>query len=219
MYQESESEKYPVLCPICSCSKCKYLYSVTSKMSIVHLGIDPDSERGNMLRSVIEDLWNGDICDVIQCERCSLVYANTFISGTHKFYSIAYMNQTSYYEWKWEYQITYEDIKSLYKISNLAEINLLEIGAGNGAFIKMISPELIPKENILYTEFSDYGKEEILKYGVNCVSEDISKLKNDKLKNKYNIICMFQVLEHMDHLKETFEKLNEISKDEARLYI
>lgn len=207
------------ICPICSSSNYRILYEVTIKMGIEHLGVNPMSERGKILESIIEELWGGGVCNFVQCENCSFVYAHPFIAGTNEFYSLAYQNSGFYYDWKWEYQITYNDIVTLINESSLHNINLLEVGAGNGAFVKRISPVLIPKDKVMCTEFSDYGRREILKYGISCISDDLKNLDVDEFSDKFNIICMFQVLEHMDQIDEVFKSLNRISKSEARLYI
>ena len=180
-------------------------------MGIEHLGVDPVSVQGAKLKSVIEELWERDVCDFIQCVRCSFVYANPFKAGTEQFYSLAYQTDSSYNDWKWEYQVTYKDLESLIEKDNNQNINLLEIGAGNGAFIKRISPVLIPKEKIICTEFSDYGRNEIIKYGIRCVPVDLKNLGIDQLSEKFDIICIFQVLEHMDGVTEIFESLNRLS--------
>ncbi|KPK81461.1 MAG: hypothetical protein AMS27_15460, partial [Bacteroides sp. SM23_62_1] len=160
-----------------------------------------------------------DVSDFVQCMSCSFVYADPFIAGTNYFYSLAYHSNASYYEWKWEYQVTYDDIESFIKKNNSQKINLLEVGAGNGAFIKKISPRFIPKEKVMCIEFSDYGRKEILKYGINCISEDLKNINTNKFSIKFDIICMFQVLEHLDRLHVVFENLNKLSNEEALLYI
>jgi SAM-dependent methyltransferase len=96
---------------------------------------------------------------------------------------------------------------------------LMEIGAGDGAFIKRISENILLKENILCTEYSDYGMKQIKNFGVKCLSEDVRNISNPELKASFDIICMFQVLEHMDRLEVLFQKLNWLMKNGASLFI
>ncbi len=58
---------------------------------------------------------------------------------------------------------------------------LMEIGAGDSAFVRRIAEDLLPKESILCTEFSDYGRKQIEKFGVICLSEDVRDLSRAEL--------------------------------------
>ncbi|KPK82835.1 MAG: hypothetical protein AMS27_13895, partial [Bacteroides sp. SM23_62_1] len=77
----NESDNGPV-CPICLSPNYKILYKITINMGIEHLGINPESEQGAKLKSIIRKLWEGDVSDFVQCMSCSFVYADPFIAGT-----------------------------------------------------------------------------------------------------------------------------------------
>jgi SAM-dependent methyltransferase len=96
---------------------------------------------------------------------------------------------------------------------------LIEIGAGDGAFIKRIADKILPKEKIICTEFSEYGRNQIQKFGVSCLSEDVRDLTHAELEGSTDVICMFQVLEHMDKLDILFQKLNWLLKRGGNLFI
>src|SRR5208337_399944 len=122
-----------------------------------------------------------------------------------------------YPKWKWEFQETYEAIKKLAK----SDLKLMEIGAGDGAFIRRIAEEILPKENIFCTEFSRYGRHRIEYFGVKCSAEDVRCLSdsNSEYEDAFDIVCMFQVLEHMDRLELLFKKLNLLMKSGGNLFI
>jgi len=96
---------------------------------------------------------------------------------------------------------------------------LLEVGAGNGAFVKRLAEGLFLKEDLLCTEYSDFGSKQITGLGIPCISDPIQVLKTEEHKGRFNYICMFQVLEHMDNLKDQFETLNHLSGLGTILYI
>jgi SAM-dependent methyltransferase len=176
---------------------------------------EKDPERFLELVSHIENLWGQNTCEVVQCGKCGFSFSHPFIAGDKRFYSLAY-SRSGYPRWKWEFQLTYDLI--LNRCSG-SDIKLLEIGAGDGAFVKRIAGEILPKENILCTEFSEYGRHDIEKFGVKCLSDDVRNISSPEYKGRFDIVCMFQVLEHMDRLDILFRKLNWLIKKGGSLFI
>jgi hypothetical protein len=97
--------------------------------------------------------------------------------------------------------------------------HLLEVGAGNGAFIRQVTPDLVRKENVLCTEFSDFGRNAVIEYGVKCVPQDVRELTTEGDTARFEVICMFQVLEHLDQLDALFAHLSSLASDTAHLFI
>lgn len=204
-----------IKCPVCSTSKAHRLWDVTSNQAAQHFVLkEKYPERFSELVSHIEGLWEQNTCEVVQCDNCSFCYSNPYVAGDKRFYDLAY-DRSGYPKWKWEFQLTYD----LLKESSRSDLKLLEIGAGDGAFIKRISQYLLPKENIFCTEYSKYGRNQIEQLGVKCFSEDIRHLSSPELEGNFDIICMFQVLEHMDRLDILFQKLNWLMKTGGSLFI
>ncbi|NJN32882.1 MAG: hypothetical protein HC817_00090, partial [Saprospiraceae bacterium] len=71
----------------------------------------------------------------------------------------------------------------------LKNFKLLEIGAGDGAFVKGIVPNLTSAENVVCVEFSNYGREQIQNYGIKCLSEDIREVKTEAFKEYFDVVC------------------------------
>ena len=204
-----------VVCPLCSSAQIKLIYSVNSNEVIKHLNFD----KNDTLIHIVEKLWEGKSSQFYKCKECSFSFAWPFKSGNMEFYSAIYSDVKFYPKQKWDYSTTYNSIYKLGKSIDLKNINLLEIGAGNGSFIKSISPTLVPKEKILCTEFSNYGKGEILNYGVDCISVDLKDIDSSNNQNKFDIVCMFQVLEHIDKFDDFFKTINELARKNAHLFI
>lgn len=204
-----------VICPICHSEFGKVLWSVNSSQAAQHYVLkEVDPQRFLKLTSHIEHLWKQKTCDVVQCNNCSFCYSNPYIAGDDKFYALAY-ERTGYPTWKWEHQLTYETL--LHEDSK--DLKLLEIGAGDGAFIKRITPNLTSTQNLVCTEFSDYGRNQIQNYGIKCFSQDIREIKDKTLEGYFNVVCMFQVIEHMDRLESLFETLNCLTQPDANLFL
>ncbi len=208
-------------CPICGYKEGKLLYTVTVQTAAQNFILkEVDEVKHNKLTNHIDKLWGQSNCNLIRCDACSFVFANPYVAGDAIFYNLAY-ERTGYPKWKWEYQKTVDKITEInFKTDTYkSSFNLIEIGAGDGAFVRKISPQLIPKENILCLEFSEFGRNNIENYGIKCLSEDVRSLSPLNYATKFDIICMFQVLEHMDRLEELFNQLNALSSVNAHLFI
>ena len=208
-----------ILCPICGFDKSRHLYTASTYEPAQHFVLkEANPTRHYALRAHIAKLWGQETADVVKCSDCNFIYAYPYVAGDSTFYTLAY-ERSGYPTWKWEYQITAD---AIYKITTQPikkTLNLLEIGSGNGAFVRNISPTLIPKENILCFEFSEYGRNKILEYGVSCKEVDIRAVNPSTLEKKFDVICMFQVLEHMDRLDDLFNQLNQLSNNQSHLFI
>jgi SAM-dependent methyltransferase len=77
----------------------------------------------------------------------------------------------------------------------------------------------LAKENIFCTEFSEYGRHQIENWGIKCVPKDIRELSGQEYEKCADVICLFQVLEHMDGLDVLFEKLNWLLKPGGSIFI
>ena len=206
-----------VECPICHHPKAQILYSVDSPTAARHF-CALDEQRCAHLKSIIESLWNAPKALFIQCQQCLFSYAYPFVEADKYFYEVAYL-RPNYVPWKWEYQLTYEELKRIYYDAKRDNFTLLEIGAGDGSFIKKISPQFTAKDNILCVEYSAYGKQQISSYGISCISEDIRTLRSAAHHNFFDVICMFQVLEHMSDIDALFRQLTLIAKKWGLLFI
>lgn len=188
------------LCPVCRGEQGKRLWRVDSDAAARHFLVPsalPDAFTA--LVKHIEQLWRSRSCDIVQCDGCSFVYSYPYVAGDKRFYDLAYQ-RTGYPVWKWEFQIALERIVS----ASSPHFRVLEIGAGNGAFVRRLTESgAVRPENITTTEYSDYGRSRIESLGIKCLPKDVRELQ----EGTFDAICMFQVLEHLDGLDGLFEKL------------
>jgi len=172
-YQRSQEK---ALCPVCCTEKADFLWHVSSKQAAQHFVLsEKNPERFAKLVLHIEKLWGQSTCKVMQCSQCGFCFSYPYVAGDERFYSLAYV-RSGYPKWKWEFQITYDVLRR-----NLpSNGKLIEIGAGDGAFISKIAKKVLPKANTFCTEFSEYGRDQIESWGIKCVPKDIRELSGQE---------------------------------------
>lgn len=201
-------------CPVCHSNAGHILWSVNSEQAAQHYVLkETDPSKFQKLSTHIQELWQRDTCDVVQCDRCGFCYSHPYVAGDSQFYTLAY-DRSHYPTWKWEHQLTYDALNNGSK-----NFKLLELGAGDGAFVKQVAPDLTAKENVLCTEYSDYGRTQIQNYGIQCLPKDVREEEFEQFQGQFDAVCMFQVIEHMDRLDELFQRLNLITQPDASLFI
>lgn len=168
------------------------------------------------LVSEIITTWGGDRAAFFRCKHCSFMFAWPFKPGSAAFYSLAYAHQESYVDWKWDFEVSRHSIKTM--VTDPQNATLLEIGAGTGAFVGKIK-EIIPPANILCTEYSDFGRRTINDMGITCVAAGVDELSRHAGDRKFDLVCMFQVLEHMDKPDVVFEIIHRMTNPEAQVFI
>ena len=206
-------------CPVCSSARGHVLYTVDSAQAAQHYVLaEVDPRRHAALKEHIERIWRQPTCDIVECADCGFCFAHPFAAGDSRFYELAYQ-RTGYPAWKWEYERTLRSLIALKRERLLDDFALLEIGAGDGAFVRRIAPALTGRHRVLCTEFSDFGRKAIEAYGIECRPEDIRDLNDDACHDRFDVVCMFQVLEHMDRLDAVFEQIGVLTRSRAHLFV
>lgn len=215
-------------CPICKANQASVLYYVNRDMLKAFIQL-PQSDVAYLplKQQVVEHitkLWGTDEAKLVECSNCSFIYASPFIAGDGIFYNLvthASPSTTTDTEensnWKWEWEMAKNSIRQL-TLNSKKELALLEMGASTGSFVKRIAGEIIDKNKVLCLEYAEFGVSQIKKLGIEAQPKDIRELVNEKdLKGKFDIICLFQVFEHLDNYDKLFEAFNYLTTDGASL--
>ncbi len=205
-------------CPVCGSTNIVELYSTDSHFVVKHLITSGTAKERTQCIKKTEELWNQNHATFYRCKVCSFEFAHPFIPADAEFYSWLYNSASNYVSEKWEYSITCESIMNYLKTKALPP-RLLEIGAGNGSFLKTLPENVIPTHDIFATEYSEAGAKAIKLLGVNCFTKNFSALTEQDLQGKVSIVCLFQVLEHLTDLHGLFEKINMLTISGSMLYI
>lgn len=200
-------------CPACRNGGARRLYRVGSEQAAQHyVRRDVAPERHDALRGHIEGLWGGGSCNVLRCDACGFGFAHPYVAGDARFYDLAY-ERAGYPQARWEFGRTVE------AFANVGPgVPLLEVGAGDGAFLRRVVGSLVPPNRVLATEFSDYGRRAIEALGVRAVAGDVRSL-DAAAQEPFGVVCLFQVLEHLDGLDELMAHLGALTTPDAHLFV
>lgn len=137
-----------------------------------------------------------DKLHLYQCSNCQLKFFDTLLAGGDKFYS-ELSNLDWYYnhDGKTEYDFVQKYIKNDDKV--------LDVGAGIGVLYQKI------KINVNYTglELSSKAVDLATNAGINVRQEDLNiHAKNNK--EEYDVVCLFQVLEHLTELDNFLKSIH-----------
>jgi SAM-dependent methyltransferase len=205
------------VCPVCRGFEAKELYRATSREAAEHF-LTADGDRLERLVQHIEMLWRGDKASVLRCEDCGFCFAHPYVAGDATFYELAY-DRAGYPAWNWEHEVTLDAMERRGMLAPGCEAHMLEIGAGSGNFVRRLMERGVSAERIFCTEYSEFGRRQISRTGIECAGEDIRSSRFDGRDGKFDAVCLFQVLEHMDRLDELFARLCQLTKAGGDVFI
>jgi SAM-dependent methyltransferase len=219
MKNTRDSSGLDVACPACNSKKNTIVAKYSSNDSLKHLSIAPLKNGYEVLKNQIIERWNGDVCNFVECSNCSLEFASPFVAGSKELYSFFYNSPETGGSINWEHITAENLILKKFSGEELRNVKLLEFGAGDGAFIKDMGKKGLELNNIIGTEASQSCRNALNDLGINCLSNELSLLHNTEFQNKFDVIALFQVLEHLDDIDNIFNTINYISKKNSSLII
>jgi len=168
-------------CPLCSCSGSISLRAYTvSELSLLwnkSFGFDPFI--GDEIKTITKK----------QCTQCDLIYFDPPLHGDGEFYEILSRFPWYYEDDKWEFDVAAR------VVAEVRPNSFLEIGCGSGCFLGKISSAIDHVEGV------DINEEAVRKCTEKGLSATTTSVKD--LDKSYDMIALFEVLEHMDNLSGT----------------
>jgi SAM-dependent methyltransferase len=209
------------VCPVCKKDRGEVLYSVDYTQSAIHFSrtgwTNPDdAERLKQLKDKIRTLWSGDTCSVVGCLHCQFVFAYPYVSGDAEFYNLAF--DEGYPVDKWEFQQTLNSIRNLFQGKSF---KLLEAGAGMGHFADKVTPFAGGLGQMTLLEYSNKAISHLTSQGYSVFAEDIREwsLSRPECNHSFDVVCLFQVAEHMDRLHELFQSVHQLLKPGGHFFL
>ena len=129
------------------------------------------------------------------------------LSGDSSFYEHFQKFNWYYMPWKWEHNITKQYLNN--------NMNLLEVGCAQGAFLSKIS-ELFDFKTLVGLELNESSPVVHDNWSIlNQTVQDFSK----KNKEKFDLVCSYQVLEHIADVRSFIEAKIKCLKKGGKLII
>ena len=204
-------------CPICASNNSKKLWSASCSEQASHF-LSPlqDRKKYEILKEHITYLQKSPYISIKKCLDCDFIYSFPYCAGDKKFYDLIFSKTNKYPQERWEFEKSIEIIRK----SRYENPKILEIGSGDGAFLKkLIHNNLTLKSCITSIEYSEYGKAKIKSLGINCLSIDIKENKDKLPYKKYDFVCLFQVLEHLDSVNELISIFKSLLSNKGEILI
>lgn len=144
-----------------------------------------------------------------KCLESGYRFYHPYIAGDGNFYKELSKFDWYYMPLKWEHRKSFEFLKS--------NDNILEIGCGEGGFLEYIKE----KNNTINTtglELNLDAQKKACKKGLNVSSENMEQ-HSVKFPSHYDIVCSFQVLEHIAEVKPFISQQIDCLKSGGKLII
>lgn len=129
------------------------------------------------------------------------------LGGDNKFYKDLQKFPWYYFDWKWEYDIALKQVKTGDKV--------LEIGCGRGDFIAKLKTI---GATCVGLEFNDTALAICRKTNLDVRNETIQDHAKNK-PEKYDVVCSFQVMEHIAEIGAAIKASLDILKTNGKLII
>jgi SAM-dependent methyltransferase len=144
---------------------------------------------------------------VFECTETGYKFYYPFnIDGDGKFYRQLQSTPNYYPPNKWEFDVVANLVQAQFKV--------LEVGAGNGTFLKKINN----KCEAFGLELNENVKEEAAKSNINITIESIEDHSRMK-ENYYDFVCSFQVVEHISNIHSFIEASINVLKPGGKLVV
>jgi len=174
-----------MICPFCSSSR----YFLLRDFDVAELRVLWESSLGLDPYPVEMD----STLKKCQCAECKLIYFSPECFGDAEFYS-KLSREPSYYEKnKWEFDV------ALKLISEVQPTSLLEVGCGAGCFLEKVVGAVEHVEGI---DINERAVEICRSKGLHATTAGL-----DRLQKKFDMVLLFEVLEHLEKPSEIIESL------------
>jgi SAM-dependent methyltransferase len=190
-----------------NCIVCGGSASQTKEISIAEIHHSLSSLLGVALRDglIVTDYT------LYKCNDCKLEFSDPLLEGNSEFYNELSKIEGYYPQRRWEWDAAENLIKEFVKKNENRVTRLIDVGCGDGKFLKKISS--INFVDPIGLDFASDSIRKCLEQNLSAYCCDLNTAKKI-LKGKVSVITAFHVLEHIaDPLKFIFECGNLLEED------
>jgi SAM-dependent methyltransferase len=210
---------YPA-CPACGSTESEEIASHDVRTAVRHFEVGYGFEdRGGKLRAYLEKLWDGDSVEVRRCESCGFGYAWPHRAGDGDFYNLVTGEEPEYPQERWEFGRTADALAAR---ALDRPLRVLEAGAGDGAFLTLLSFRRSGEHALEATalEYDRGALSALRKRGFEAHEESIEEHAADPANHgRYDAVCMFQTLEHMDRPLAARDAIVQLVAEGGRVFV
>lgn len=141
------------------------------------------------------------------CSNCNLKFFDPVLAGGDKFYS-----ELGKLEWYYNHpgKSEYDYIQKFIRVDQ----KILDIGSGSGVLFERIQERVDYTGIELSTKAVAIAKEK----NINVIQEDIATHSKSH-NNNYDLVCLFQVIEHLTELDNFIKSIYDVLKDDGLFVI
>lgn len=212
---EPDAPMTMVSCPVCRSDNAALLGGVSSEAAAQHYILREEyPDRHVALRVLIENLWRSSHCELRQCDDCGFGFAWPYVAGDSEFYNLAYPT-VGYPRTKWEYERTVQELRQVATDGMIA----LEIGSGFGFFLDKVCPRFVAPDRVVAVEYNEKCRDLLKAKGYRTMAVDVRQDDFSRFKSQFDLVFMFQVLEHMDGLDALMDRLRLLAAPGCHIFI
>jgi SAM-dependent methyltransferase len=137
-------------------------------------------------------------------------YAVPWVGGDARFYELAYAGDPHYPADRWEFGRT---IKVLEGPAFKRRLRVLEVGAGHGAFLDALR-RLGPHE-IFAADYDAGAVRRLREKGYKAIVGSLADIS----AGSFDVVCLFQTLEHMADFDAVFENLHRLLAPDGSVFL
>ena len=204
-------------CPACDSRDAELLYDITPELVAQHFRpreAEPDLH--DALRAHVAALWGG-AGRMVRCRACGLGFCDPFVAGDHRFYDLVFEPSYGYPQARWEFGRTRDVLDALWGTS-WAGRRILEVGGGDGAFLRTVLGSRIAPEAVTAFEYSPGALDRLRALGVDARDQDLRDAPAEH-DDRYDAVLLFQVFLHFDRLDDVMAALHRVSRPGAAVFV
>lgn len=171
--------------------------------------------RHRQLADVLQRLWPGaDSVEIHRCRRCGFGFPIPYVAGDMEFYNLVSGGDPHYPANRWEFRQT---IAILEQMPNTGPITLLEAGAGEGRFLEALLRTAGRRRfRVSAIEYDHAAIAKLHKRGFEARAGSLTDIGTSE---RFDVICLFQTLEHMVDLDRTFRTIRDALRPAGHAFI
>jgi len=206
-----------VPCPVCispSTDEVIRIHSLTAAAEhFIPAARSPN--RNRQLMAVLRRLWSGaESVEVHRCNSCGFGFPVPYVAGDVEFYNLVSGGSPHYPSHRWEFRKT---IAILEQLPNPDPIELLECGAGEGWFLEALRASR--RGDRFRISALEYDRAAIAKLHERGFTARAGSLTSLDASERFDVVCMFQTLEHMDDVAGAFRALHDALRPGGHAFI